>query len=292
MALSKQTVREALLRYCGLWNSLVTTSAGASDGTTIVSTDYSGHGDDTHEAMWMMPRTGDHAAKYRQVNSFTGSTFTMTRAFGGSAVASGIIVEISAIRPDWVTDALNRAIVDAWPYLYLPDLDDSITLTADDLTYSLPSGVTPEMIRRVATEGEDGGAWDGRPRYIRDDWECDPENAVIWLAPNPTSRYRNVETGRKLYLFLQKYLTSFDADTTFGAVTTDTTAKIELTAGTQAYDLYLMFARACLYETIAAAPMTQNKADYVALAQEFRRMAMAAVPGKRMRALDYPLRAV
>jgi hypothetical protein len=289
MALSKQVAREALMRFCGLWNPVVTTTAGASDGTTFISTDYSGYGADTHEAMWATPRTGTHAGLYRQINSFSGTTFTVVRAYGAAAVATGLTVEISAIRPDLYTEALNRAIVDAWPHLYLAGLDSSTTLTTGDLTYSLPSGVTPEMIARVATEGATGTPWEGRPRYERDDWECTPDNATLWLGARATSRYQDVETGKKLYLFLHKYLTKFDADSTFGTLATDTTDKIELTAGTDAWDLYLMYARACLYELIAAAPMTQGRGEYLAMAQNFRQMAVAATPAKRMRSLTYSL---
>ncbi len=72
-------------------------------------------------------------------------------------------------------------------------------------------------------------------------------------------------------------------------MTTDTTAKIELTQNTEEFNLYLKFARACLYETLAAAPTTAQRGEYLTLAQQFRQIAERDAPGQRMRSLDYPL---
>lgn len=263
---SKLIWRQALAPLVGDYIPGVCTSNGAADGSTFISSYFIGHGKDTYRGWWALITSGTYGGatpKYRRVTAFDSVTgiFTITAPLGG-IVANTVTFELHQFSPDFFTRAANSAIRRVWPDIYLPGLDSSLTVTAGTYSYTMPTGLTQDMITKVMVEGE--GSFDEIPTTERLDVSYPPDNSKIWF--NRSGPIQEFTTGLKLYLFLAKYLTALDVETTQGQLTTDTTAKIELEQTTQAWQALLAMGKAMIFNDAAARAGMERYKMYTELA--------------------------
>lgn len=275
--ITKAEHREDLSRLLGVWWPVIASGNGANN--TLVCAALAGYQNNTFKGQWLYFKSGTTAGtddgKYRQVTSFDGATgtFTFTPALTNTTVAN-IVAEVNPHRPDWYTECALRAATLVWPALCVPTLDGSLTATSGDFTYTLPSGITAEMITQVMEEGE--GNFDELPHRLLEDVSFSPDGSILWLNRTNLHRYRDVTTGHKLYLFARKRLTNLDRDTTFGQLTNDSTAKIELVRDTPQWALFLMFSKAAMYERLATQPQAELRDYYQKMARSSMAEAMDA----------------
>ena len=95
-----------------------------------------------------------------------------------------------------------------------------------------------------------------------------PDNAEIWFNYRDTSRSGNFTTGKKLYIFAQKYLTELTADTTQGTIAAYTTAVVELTKTTGAWRLFLRVAKAEMFTLLAGTAANPDRDIHVQMKAE------------------------
>ena len=235
---------------------LVCSSNGNAGGSTFVASQFtntSAGGDDYYRGMYAVVESGTHAGKYRPIASFTGSTstFTLSGSALGSTIVSGVRIKLHRYSPEMYKQAANDTNRVAYPDLYAGVLDDSTTSDADTWAYDMPIGITPDMVRQVSIEGF--GSQEGVPADTREDVTYSPDGATFWIG-RLTSRITPLPTGQTIYLFAEKYLTPFTLDTDYGTITDDTDQVLELQENTNAWALYLLYAKASMYNVIAAEP--------------------------------------
>ena len=276
MALDKQLIRKALAPMVGPYQIITTTSGGAAGGGDFISTELTGKQNGFYRGWWALINGGTHIAKYRYVSEWTSSTVTGTIVPAlGSAVATALEIELLPWKPTTYTTAMRRAIRHGHKWgLFLRAIDSSISLTAGDYKYTMPSGVTPEMVKRVMFEGD--GNFDETPRHELNDFSFNPDDTEIWLNRNNPNFYHEVTTGRKLYLFLHKYLTPVAADAAEGALTTDTTDLVELSENTSQYELFLLFCKAFFFDTVMPLVDSAHRQEY----KDMRDEALAFAEGQ------------
>lgn len=125
-AVSRATYRQDVSENMGDWLEVTTTSAGASDGTTIVCTalaeeDFGGD-DGAFDAFWALVTSGNNDGELRRVARTSGydastTTLTVTRAFSNQ-VASGVTVELHRNDPRVKHAAINRALQHVHPHIH------------------------------------------------------------------------------------------------------------------------------------------------------------------------------
>jgi len=271
--ISKETTRRLLLQDVAGGGFVVeTTDDGALDGTTFVTSLLVGRGID-FLAGWWATRTAEGATEYRQVwqmNKGTGEFSCLDSEGNGagfsSQVEAGETIELSPWRPDMFTRAMNRAISVTRRWLFVPFWDGSISLTTGTYEYELPEGITPDMITKVAMEGY--GSFEGMPYYEWGDVSYRPadpaeEGSVTAIILNRTRpSYRDVVTGKKLYLIGGKYLTQFALDTPTFTLVDDQVDVLELDETTDAFELFIAFAKWLLMDLVAYQPITQSLVDW------------------------------
>lgn len=296
MAITKKQGREALARTIASWFPATTTSAGNAGGTTVVAARFVGEQKDSYRGYYLLLTSGTLTGSpagttpvFARCTAFDGTTgtFTVTPAFAGQ-VASSVTFELHAFSPELFTEAMNNAIAAYRRYVFNPLYDATITLTASTWEYTMPTGVTPDMVSRVMMEGT--GDYDGipDPRLLpRNIASYSQDGAKIWLNRGLGAKSVEVITGRSLYLVGKKYLTIFAKDTTYGQLVTDITAKAELTEDTQAWKLFMEFSAAELYMLLASGPMVQNRTEMIALSEKLESRALANAPTMRMREVDF-----
>lgn len=121
-----------------------TTSAGDTAGTTMVDTSLQDLTEDNNGIGfgWIAVTSGTEDGNIRRVNAYTDSSTTITVSRAWSArVASGVTYEYHKLNPVAKNNAINRAIENLYPALYLPLIDetlavDNILLNHDFETYS------------------------------------------------------------------------------------------------------------------------------------------------------------
>ncbi len=253
------------------FNPVETTSAGAAAGADFYATQFNGAQEGFAKGMIALIEEGTHDSKYAYVAG-AGSTdpkqFTIQPALG-SAIASAITIYLHHASPILYKRAFNQAVFDAHPYVHVVGMDSSLTVTANTVEYTLPSGYTQKTIRRVMMEGE--GDYDNFPVSTLRNYTFNPGDATkLWLNQKPGQRPDSLIVGRKIYLVAEKYLTTLTLDTAFGTITADSTATMELTLNTNAFELFLWFARAALFSLVASEPATQNRLEMTGTAADAR----------------------
>ncbi|MBM3944616.1 MAG: hypothetical protein FJ317_03890 [SAR202 cluster bacterium] len=108
-------------------------TAGGGSTTTIVDTslkDLSGGDDDFCAGWYILVTSGDAGGDVRRITSYADSTQTITvnSAFSGGGVADGDTYELHVINPADKHNALNRALEELFPFVYLPVRDTSVVL--------------------------------------------------------------------------------------------------------------------------------------------------------------------
>jgi len=127
-AVLRKLVAENLADY----RSLTTTSAGAAGGTTIVDTGLAEYAeaDGGFPGWWAFTTSGaatDEERRIKGSGGYTSSSTTLNPSVAFSAqIASGVTYELYKYRPTLYRDAVNRAIEELHPFLYLPIRDESL----------------------------------------------------------------------------------------------------------------------------------------------------------------------
>ena len=132
-----------------------TTSAGAADGTTVVSSDLSGNRQvDEYRDKWLLLTSGGSSGQFRRISNFAAGTgtFTVDRAFSAQ-VTTSVTFEIFTISPHLFTLATNKAIPKAHPAIYRPEIDFLVTDQRLRDSWGLPRGMVRVYRVQAATSG-------------------------------------------------------------------------------------------------------------------------------------------
>ena len=276
MALDKREIRQAvahLVGDLGVTGYVTTTAAGASSGLTFVTTQHLGYGADSTRNLWALPTSGAEEGKHREIDDFvsgtpaSSSTSTIKGAAWSGALASGVTIELYKYNPSLYTIAINNAIMSSYPWIYNPVWDRSISLTADDFRYTLPSGITPEMITKMMVEGVSPYASQPDPDSNITNFVYSPDNAEILFNMRDPNRKINFTTGRKLEIFARKYLTALAADTQ-SAIVTDTTDFVELTKTTRYWRLFLIACKKEMFGLLAGTAANPERDHHAKMYKE------------------------
>jgi hypothetical protein len=108
-----------------------TTSAGDTPGLTMIDTSLQDLTEDNNGIGfgWVLPTSGTENGNIRRVNAYTDSstTLTVTRAFS-ARVATSVTYEYHKFNPVAKNNAINRAIENLYPALYLPLIDETLAI--------------------------------------------------------------------------------------------------------------------------------------------------------------------
>lgn len=293
MAIAKRTARDRLAGIIGDRIPLLTSGAGNVGGTTFVCPQLIGYGPNFYNGYWALIESGTCDSQYRQITGLDSATGTVTVTPAYSAqIATNVIVKLHAWAPWAYTDAFNEAIRSTWPMLYKPTVNLSLTISTGVWIYALPAGIIPENVRRIMIAS---GGQHNAPYEVRDDafivyvGAAEPYTYNIIFGRSdlgvsiPTGQNAGYQT---IYIFCEMFLTPFDLDSTWGILATDATTKVELTENTNAWELFMLYAKGYLLSNIAAHPMTADKAMMLQLAQGALGYAMQEAPRLRMPRID------
>jgi len=131
---TRAILRQRLSEEMGDYQSLTTTSAGNSAGTSVVDTglrNLSGGADDAAFEGWhILVTSGANTGETRMVkNHFTNTTtLVMQEAFSGGPVVGSVTYELHQHDPSQKHQAISRAIEELFPFLYLPIRDETIVV--------------------------------------------------------------------------------------------------------------------------------------------------------------------
>lgn len=128
-------------------NSTITTATSTTkliDSTLL-------HDKDTWKNCWMLITSGSPAGTHRRVEEFWYNTgLTLERPFASSAVVGDTYELTSVFSPPEIHQAINRAIVEAFPAFYDTTTDETLIVQEDKLTYDLTGLTTrPWVISKV-----------------------------------------------------------------------------------------------------------------------------------------------
>ena len=148
---TRATLRQRLSEAIGDYQSLTTTSAGNSAGTSVVDTGLrnlpGAADDDAFEGFYILVTSGANTGESRRIKSYIANTNTLVtqESFSGGAVDTTVTYELHQYDPLQKHQAINRAIEELYPFLYLPIRDESVVVddrltNADFETFS--SGFT------------------------------------------------------------------------------------------------------------------------------------------------------
>ena len=138
---TRATLRQRLSEALGDYQSLTTTSAGNSAGTSVVDTGLrnlpGGADDDAFEGFYILVTSGANTGESRRVKNYIANTNTLVtqESFSGGAVDTTVSYELHQYDPLQKHQAINRAIEELYPLLYLPVRDETIVVD-DRLTNS------------------------------------------------------------------------------------------------------------------------------------------------------------
>ena len=138
---TRATLRQRLSEALGDYQSLTTTSAGNSAGTSVVDTGLrnlpGGADDDAFEGFYILVTSGAKTGESRRVKNYIANTNTLVtqESFSGGAVDTTVSYELHQYDPLQKHQAINRAIEELYPFLYLPVRDETIVVD-DRLTNS------------------------------------------------------------------------------------------------------------------------------------------------------------
>ena len=135
MATSAATLIERLRLFLGDWPDLDTITASlTSTATTATVADTT-----IYAKNWLV----EIDTELLLITSLaSGTTLSVRRGVRGSTAATHASAAGVLINPRWssrqMLEALNVAIHATWPYLYLPVVDESITIATDTYEYTIP----------------------------------------------------------------------------------------------------------------------------------------------------------
>lgn len=120
------TLREKVGKRVAAYNEITTTTAGESDGSTIISTDLTRYEDDVLAGKWVKITTGD-TKETRQIehNYSPTGTVKVYKVFSAQ-IATAMTAEIYDFNPADLVDCINDAISDAYPAICKPIRDYSL----------------------------------------------------------------------------------------------------------------------------------------------------------------------
>ncbi|MBC8273525.1 MAG: hypothetical protein H8E40_00935 [Chloroflexi bacterium] len=120
------TLREKVGKKVAAYNEITTTTAGESDGTTIVSTDLMRFEDDVLAGNWVKITTGSTLETRQIEHNYTPSgTVKVYKPFTAQ-IATAMTAEIYDFNPTDLDDCINDAIADAYPDICKPIRDYSL----------------------------------------------------------------------------------------------------------------------------------------------------------------------
>ena len=142
MSLTGAQLLTGLSEFIGDYIAATTTSAGASDGTTIISTILRRYGDDYLRDFYARPTGATNQFEIRRVSSFASATGTCTVAPAYTAqAATSQAIEVHRYDPEEKFKALDAArprVIDA---LFKIVHDDTITGDGHSRVFDIPSSV-------------------------------------------------------------------------------------------------------------------------------------------------------
>jgi len=131
---TRAILRQRLSEQMGDYQSLTTTSSGNSAGTSVVDTGLrnlpGGSDDDGFENWYILVTSGANTGESRRIKSYIANSNTLVtqESFSGGAVASLVTYELHQYDPAQKHQAINRAIEELYPFLYLPIVDETIVV--------------------------------------------------------------------------------------------------------------------------------------------------------------------
>ena len=132
--ITRATLRQRLSEAMGDYQSLTTTSDGNSAGTSVVDTGLrnlsGGSDDDAFEGWYILATSGSNTGESRRIKNYIANSNTIVtqEAFSGGAVQSLVTYELHQYDPLQKHQAINRAIEELYPFLYLPIRDETIVV--------------------------------------------------------------------------------------------------------------------------------------------------------------------
>ena len=131
---TRRVLRQRVAEAAGDFQELTTTSLGTS--TTLIATGFKdlpgGSDDDGFLGFYEYQTSGNNENESRRADLFTESSNTLRVARAHTnAVASGVTFELHRFDPEDYHAAIQQAIAQAYPHLYLPLRDE--TLVVDNL---------------------------------------------------------------------------------------------------------------------------------------------------------------
>jgi len=131
---TRAVLRQRLSEEIGDYQSLTTTSDGNSTGTSVVDTGLKnlpgGDRDAAFDGWHILVTSGANTGESRRIEKYNSNTTTLVvqEAFSGGAVQSLVAYELHRYDPAQKHQAINRAIEEIFPFLYLPIRDETIVV--------------------------------------------------------------------------------------------------------------------------------------------------------------------
>lgn len=110
------TLRQYLCKELGIWDSFTTTSAGESDGTTLVCTSLE-YDDDELKGRYVKLTSGATQVTRRIKNNYYSEGKIVPFIAFGAQIATSVTGELHHYNPSFYTDYINNAFKDAYPQL-------------------------------------------------------------------------------------------------------------------------------------------------------------------------------
>ncbi|MBI2756185.1 MAG: hypothetical protein HYX52_05685 [Chloroflexi bacterium] len=190
------------------------TTAGAVDGTSLVSTDLKGFPDD-HFLRGEVAFHGGTAANLnlaRDVRDFVASTGTVTTTTLPAQVQAGDLFEIRRAGPFYasINTALNEALLSVFNWAYVPTVDTTLRYTSGAVEYTVPSPFALLYDVQYEASGIGKGDWASLPPLT---WDVVQGAAALSLSSLATGK---MVTNQPLRLlgYRQPRLLASDADET------------------------------------------------------------------------------
>ena len=131
---TRAVLRRRLSEEIGDYQSLTTTSAGNSAGTSVVDTGLKnlpgGDRDAAFDGWHILVTSGANTGESRRIENYISNSTTLVvqEAFSGGAVDTTVTYELHRYDPAQKHQAIDRAIEEIFPFLYLPIRDETIVV--------------------------------------------------------------------------------------------------------------------------------------------------------------------
>ena len=131
---TRATLRQRLSEAIGDYQSLTTTSDGNSAGTSVVDTGLrnlpGGADDAAFDGKYVLVTSGANTGETRRIKDYiaNSTTLVMQESFSGGAVESLVTYELHEYDPAQKHQAINRAIEELYPFLYLPLRNETVVV--------------------------------------------------------------------------------------------------------------------------------------------------------------------